>query len=87
MQDLTRAVSKPYIACKDELPDNLSEEVRGYEDRKIELLEDLNKNLKNQQRSIVVGGGGDGGSVMMPSDMRMSVDDVGLSLVNMGFFD
>lgn len=72
---------------KDELPDNLSEEVRGYEDRKIELLEDLNKNLKNQQRSIVVGGGGDGGSVMMPSDMRMSVDDVGLSLVNMGFFD
>lgn len=72
---------------KDELPDNLSEEVKGYEDRKIELLEDLNKNLKNQQRSIVVGGGGDGGSVMMPSDMRMSVDDVGLSLVNMGFFD
>ncbi len=69
-----------------EIPGNISEEVRDYEDRKIELLEEVNNNLKKQRGgsvAVVGAGGGEG----VASDMRMSIDDVGLSLVNMGFFD
>ena len=71
---------------KMEISPTISDDVREYEDKKIKLLETLNKTMANQPRSVVpVGTGGGGGGTH--TDMRMSIDDVGLSMVNLGIFD
>lgn len=68
-----------------EIPTSLSDDVREYEEHKIQLLETLNKNIVNQRKTPVIAGGGSNNSGF--SDMRMSIDDVGLTMVNLGIFD